>query len=82
MALEPSLATSWEPLEDEDGWRFHLREGVTFHDGSTFNADDVLFSYERGISEQSDVRSWFAPVSEVRVVDDLTVEIVLNAPNP
>lgn len=82
MAIEPSLATHWEPLEDEDGWRFHLREGVTYHDGSAFTADDVLFSYERGTSDQSDVRSWFAPVSEVRVVDDYTVDFVLNAPNP
>ncbi|MCD7059724.1 ABC transporter substrate-binding protein [Pelagibacterium xiamenense] len=82
MAIEPSLATGWEPLEGEDGWRFFLREGVTFHDGAAFTADDVLFSYERGISEQSDVKSWFAPVSEVRVVDDYTVDFVLNAPNP
>ncbi|WP_127144053.1 ABC transporter substrate-binding protein [Pelagibacterium montanilacus] len=82
MAIEPSLATRWEPLQGEDGWRFYLREGVTFHDGAAFTADDVLFSYERGISEQSDVRSWFAPVSDVRVVDDQTVDIVLNAPNP
>lgn len=82
MAIEPSLATSWAPLIDEPGWRFVLREGVTFHDGTPFTADDVLFSYERGISEQSDVRSWFAPVTEVRVVDDYTVDIVTAAPNP
>ena len=82
MAIEPSLATSWEPLEGEPGWRFRLREGVTFHDGSAFTADDVLFSYERGISEQSDVKSWFAPVAEVRVVDDFTVDFVTTNPNP
>jgi peptide/nickel transport system substrate-binding protein len=82
MALAPSLATSWEAMEGGAGWRFHLREGVTFHDGTPFTADDVVFSWERGISEQSDVRSWFAPVAEVRAVDDVTVEVLTNAPNP
>lgn len=82
MAIEPSLATSWEPLEDTHGWRFHLREGVRFHDGADFTADDVLFSYERAVSESSDVSSWFAPVREVRVPDDFTIEFVTHAPNP
>lgn len=82
MAIEPSLATSWEPLEDTSGWRFNLREGVKYHNGNDFTADDVLFSYERGISETSDVSSWFAPVSEVIVVDDYTVDFVTNEPNP
>ncbi len=82
MAIEPSLATKWESLEDGNGWRFSLREGVSFHDGSAFTADDVLFSYERAISEQSDVRSWFAPVTEVRVVDDFTIDFVTAAPDP
>ncbi|TCS60733.1 peptide/nickel transport system substrate-binding protein [Primorskyibacter sedentarius] len=82
MQIEPSLATSWEPLEAENGWRFHLREGVTFQDGAEFNAEDVLFSYQRASDEAADVRSWFAPVSEVRVVDDYTVDFVTTAPNP
>ncbi len=82
MSIEPSLATSWDLLEGEPGWRFRLREGVTFHDGAAFTADDVLFSYERGIAEQSDVKSWFAPVAEVRVVDDFTVDFVTKGPNP
>ncbi len=83
LEVEPSLATSWEPLEgDEDGWRFTLREGVTYHDGSEFTAEDVKFSYERAASEESDVRSWFAPVTEFRVVDDYTVEFVTSGPNP
>jgi peptide/nickel transport system substrate-binding protein len=82
MSIEASLAESWEPLPDEDGWRFHLREGVAFQDGAAFDADDVLFSYERASSEQSDVRSWFAPVTSVRVVDDHTVDFLTDAPNP
>lgn len=82
MTIEPALATAWEPIEGGVGWRFTLREGVTFHDGSTFDAQDVLFSYERASSEAADTRSWFAPVSEVRVVDDYTVDIMTTAPNP
>ena len=82
MSIEPSLATSWAPLEGENGWRFTLREGVTFADGSAFTAEDVMFSYERASNEAADVRSWFAPVSEVRVVDDFTIDFVTTAPNP
>ena len=82
MRIEPALATSWTPLEDGVGWRFTLREGVTFHDGSAFTADDVLFSYERASSEEADTSSWFAPVSEVVVVDDYTVDFRTTAPNP
>jgi len=82
MSIEGSLAQSWEPLTDENGWRFNLREGVTFQDGSFFNSEDVMFSYERASSKAADVRSWFAPVKEVRVVDDYTIDFVTNAPNP
>ncbi len=82
MSIEPALATSWEPIGDGEGWRFHLREGVTFHDGSTFDAEDVLFSYERASNEVSDTRSWFAPVSEVKMVDSKTIDILTKAPNP
>jgi len=82
MAIEPSLATSWEPLEGENGWRFNLREGVTFQDGAAFTAEDVMFSYQRASNEAADVRSWFAPVSDVRVVDDFTIDFVTSAPNP
>ncbi|MEO1027114.1 MAG: ABC transporter substrate-binding protein, partial [Pseudomonadota bacterium] len=82
MEIEPSLAESWEPIGEGEGWRFTLRQGVTFHDGAAFDADDVLFSYERASDESSDVRSWFSPVTEVKVVDDFTIEFYTNAPNP
>lgn len=82
MSIEPSLATSWGPLTNENGWRFHLREGVVFQDGAAFNAEDVLFSYQRASDEAADVRSWFAPVTDVRVVDDYTIDFITDAPNP
>jgi len=81
MAIEPSLATSWEAL-GEDGWRFTIREGVSFHNGEELTADDVLFSYERASSEEADTSSWFAPISEVKVVDDYTIDFFTKAPNP
>ncbi|MEP0234195.1 ABC transporter substrate-binding protein [Roseibium sp.] len=81
MAIEGSLAESFEPI-GKDGWRFHLRKDVTFHDGSTFNAEDVLFSYQRASSEQSDTSSWFSPVKDVVVVDDYTVDFLTHRPDP
>ncbi|MEO1542163.1 MAG: ABC transporter substrate-binding protein, partial [Pseudomonadota bacterium] len=44
--LIPGLAVSWQPIDDLT-WEFKLREGVTFHDGSAFNADDVVCTIER-----------------------------------
>ena len=81
MAVEGALAESWEPIDDK-GWRFHLRKGVKFHDGSDFTAEDILFSYRRASSEAADVSSWFAPISDVVVVDDHTVDFLTKAPNP
>ena len=82
MKIEGSLAKSWEPIGDGEGWRFVLREGVKFHDGSDLTAEDVLFSYRRASSEQADTASWFAPVSEVKVVDDMTIDFMTTVPNP
>ncbi|MGR3495659.1 ABC transporter substrate-binding protein [Citreimonas sp.] len=82
MGIEPSLATAWEPIGDGEGWRFTLREGVTFHDGAEFTAEDVVFSYERASSETADTASWFSGVTEVVAVDDYTVDIMTDAPNP
>jgi peptide/nickel transport system substrate-binding protein len=81
MKLEPALATAWEALGG-DGWRFHLRQGVTFQDGAAFDADDVLFSYRRASSPQADTASWFASVRDVVVVDPYTIDFLTEAPNP
>ncbi len=44
--LRPGLAVSWKPIDDTT-WEFKLREGVKFHDGSPFTADDVVFTFQR-----------------------------------
>lgn len=55
---------------------------MPFADGSAFTSADVMFSYERASNEAADVRSWFASVTDVRVVDDFTIDFVTSAPNP
>src|SRR5262245_2412799 len=62
LKLEPALAESWEPLSDTE-WRFHLRKGVTFHNGNPFNADDVIFSYERAGSPGSPFAGLLEPIA-------------------
>ncbi len=84
MTIEPALATSWEPIGEDGkgGWRFTLRQGVTFHGGETFDADDVIFSYERASSEEADTKSWFAAVDRMEKVDDFTVDVITTNPQP
>ncbi len=81
MALEPSLAESWEAI-GADGWRFKLRDGVTFHDGAAFDADDVVFSFERASDENSDIQAFFATVDRVETPGPLTVEFYTKKPDP
>ncbi len=89
--LIPGLATSWavDP-KDNTRWIFNLRKDVTFHDGSAFNADSVVWNFEKVLNEQSpqfdpkqsgNVRGRFPGIKSVRKLDDLTVEIVTKAPD-
>lgn len=81
MEIVPSLATSWERI-DETTMRFHLKEGVLFHDGTPFNAEAVKFTIDRAINPESPARgrAWIGPVSGATVVDDLTVDIHTATP--
>ena len=81
LDIQPALATSWEVV-DPKRWRFHLRKGVKYHNGNAFTADDVIFTYERTISEGSDVKTRMATVEKVIKVDDHTVDFVTSVPNP
>jgi peptide/nickel transport system substrate-binding protein len=81
MEIEPRLATSWE-FVDDTRLRFTLRQGVTFHDGTPFNAEAVRFSWDRAFNSDPPGRwkSIAGPVSSVEVVDDYTVDIVTAQP--
>ncbi|NIZ14325.1 ABC transporter substrate-binding protein [Phaeobacter sp. HF9A] len=82
-AVVPLLAKSWEISEDGLTYTFHLNEGVTFHDGSTMDAEDVKFSLDRARAEDSTnaQKALFSAISDVKVVDPLTVEVTLSEPN-
>lgn len=76
--VEPMLAESWE-LVGENTWRFRLRQGVTFHDGSPFTAEAVKWSMDR----MARANAGAGPLSEEStvIVDDFTVEITPTQPN-
>ncbi len=63
-------------------WRFHLRPGVKWQDGSPFTADDVVFSLQRILAETPLMRAPMSPVKEARKIDDLTVDFETNMPDP
>lgn len=82
-SIAPSLAKSWDISEDGTVYTFTLNAGVTFHDGTAMTAQDVKFSLERAMAEDTlnTQKQLFAGISAVTIVDDLTVEITLSAPN-
>lgn len=82
LKIEPALAESWEILEDNITWRFHLREGVTFHNGNPFTAEDVVASLKRVSDETSPLKGNLPAYVSSAVVDDLTVDITLNGTYP
>lgn len=77
-----ALATEWGTTDDPNVWQFKLREGVKFHKGEDFNADDVVFSFKRAMKPNSAMKELLASITDVSKIDDLTVEMVTNGPNP
>ncbi len=81
LQLIPALATEWENIEPTK-WRFKLREGVTFHNGNPFTAEDVVFTWKRSLTEGSDLKSFGNKISDIEVVSDHEVVVSTPAPNP
>jgi peptide/nickel transport system substrate-binding protein len=80
MAFQAGLATAWE-IREGAIWRFRLREGVRFHDGSTFTAEDVAFSIARlKARPDRDIHQYVSAISEVRVVDPWTIDVRSERP--
>ena len=81
LNIAPMLATEWQqsgPLQ----WRMKLRANVKFHDGSAFNADDVVFSVKRAQEKSSDIKAYANALGEPKKLDNLTVEFNLKDVNP
>ncbi|OAB55159.1 ABC transporter substrate-binding protein [Phormidium willei BDU 130791] len=81
--IEPMLATAWRWVDDTT-LEMELREGVTFHDGESFEAEDVVYTLGRAIDPESQIRAvnnvkWIA---EVEQLDDMTVRIHTDGPFP
>jgi peptide/nickel transport system substrate-binding protein len=83
MELQPLLAESWE--QDGRTWRFTLRQGVKFHDGTDLTAEDVAASYNRILDPKNESpyrEAFMGGVQTVRAVDDYTVAIKSENPDP
>ena len=81
LKIVPALAESWETLTPTH-WRFHLRKNVKFHNGDPFTADDVIFSAERVRATGSNFTSNVPADAKFVKVDDHTVDVMLDSPNP
>ena len=83
------LAKSWEMSDDAKTWTFHLQEGVKFHDGEAFNADAVLYNFDRMRSEVKpsgfyslNIDSFYPNLDQVTKVDDYTVQLTFTEASP
>lgn len=82
LTMRPALAESWDVTPDQLTWTFHLRDNVTWHDGSPFTADDVVFTYRRIIDEELSNVDKLSAIADIRATDPSTVVLRLKQPSP
>lgn len=81
---KPRLATSWTVSEDKTSFRFKLREGVKWHDGKEFTAEDVKFSFDIIFEDKFNtipLRPYYEGIKEVKIIDKYNVEIITKDKN-
>ena len=81
MNLQPCLAVSWEVV-DELSYRFHLREGVKFQDGTDFTAADVLYTLEQFTNSPATSSIVAIDLEKTTIEDDHTILVVTKDPTP
>ncbi len=83
LEYEPSLATAWKTLDDTT-WEFTLRQGVKFHNGDPFSAEDVKFSFERVLDPATKSPQYgnIRAIKEVKIIDAHTVHLITDKPFP
>ncbi len=88
LEVEPALAESWDISDDGLAYTFNLREGVSFHDGTAFDAETVVWNFERMLDEDHPyhftgpfpLSFFFAAIEDVEALDASTVQFTLNEP--
>ncbi|MBC7242008.1 MAG: hypothetical protein H5T60_06145 [Anaerolineae bacterium] len=80
--IVPALAESWEVSKDGTEYIFHLRKGVTFHNGEPFTADDVIATWKYGMGEGSAWPDRYSIAKSVEKIDDYTVRVTTDGPKP
>lgn len=82
-SVQPALAHSWDAEQDGRVWVFHLQDGVSFHDGADFTAEDVVFTLDRARADDSTnaQKILFEGIESVEAADPLTVRVTLAAPD-
>ena len=82
-SIVPALAREWEVGDDGSVYTFHLHEGVTFHDGTAMDAEDVVFTLDRARAEDSTnaQKQLFTGIESVEALDPTTVRVTLSAPD-